>query len=79
MKHTVTNLEAPNKPVMFTNSILGNYFFYAYFGEVASKKSLFAELLHCTMIGELNQEDSSINHTDVELEKSNLDRIESSI
>jgi len=38
MKHMVTNLDAPNEPVMFTNSILRNNFIDAYFGEVVSEK-----------------------------------------
>lgn len=38
MKYVVTELNGPNEPVMFTNSILGNYSFdvcaiKTYFGE----------------------------------------------
>jgi len=43
MKHMVIDLEAPNEPVMFTNSILGNYFADAKFGEVTQEKSPFVE------------------------------------
>jgi len=66
---------------MFTNSILVNYFVDANFGEVSLEKSPFTEtnnqskLIHCTLIGELNQYDSSATHTHVDLEKANLDRI----
>lgn len=41
MKHVVTNLEAPNELVMFTNTILVNYFVDAYFGEVSPVSSPF--------------------------------------
>ena len=34
MKHTVTDLNDPNEPVMFSNSILGNVFFDKFFGEL---------------------------------------------
>jgi len=84
MKHMVTNLEAPNEPVMFTNSILGNYFIDVNFGEVSFEKSPFleinnqSELPHRTLIGEFNQAESSVTQTDVDLENANLDRIRSS-
>jgi hypothetical protein len=32
MKHFVTDLNDPNEPIMFTNSILGNYCFEYFFG-----------------------------------------------
>ena len=34
MKHTVTDLNDPNEPMMFSNSILGNFFFETFFGEL---------------------------------------------
>jgi len=43
MKHTVTDLEAQNELVMFTNSILGNYFFEVYFEEMSLAESLLVE------------------------------------
>jgi len=55
MKHIVTYLEAKNEPVMFTNSILGNYPFEVDFGELPLEESPLAEinvqleLLHCTL------------------------------
>ena len=34
MKPTVIDLNDPNKPVMFSNSILGNFYFDTFFGEL---------------------------------------------
>ena len=39
MKHTVTNLNDPNEPVMFSNSILGNFYFETFFGELEAETS----------------------------------------
>ena len=39
MKHTVTDLNDPNELVMFLNSILGNFCFDTFFGELESKLS----------------------------------------
>ena len=56
MKHTVTYLNDPNEPVMFSNSILGNIYFDAFFGELEVELSPYAnsnkqsELLHTTQI-----------------------------
>ena len=58
MKHMVTNLNDPNEPVMFSNSILGNLCFDTFFGELEDEVSPFtnsneqSELLHTTQIGE---------------------------
>ena len=54
MKHTVTELNDPNKPVMFSNSILGNFCFETFFGELEAETSPFkssnekSKLLHTT-------------------------------
>ena len=53
--NTVTDLEAINESVMFTNSVLGNYFLDSFFGNAKSEMSPFAELntqselFHCTL------------------------------
>ena len=39
MKHTVTDLNDLNEPVMFSNSILGNFFFETFFGELEVETS----------------------------------------
>ena len=44
MKHMVTDLEGTNELMMFTNSILGNYFLDAHFGEVPPEISPFKEI-----------------------------------
>ena len=52
MKHTITNLNDPNESVMFSRSILGNFYFDTFFEELEAKLSLGAnsdktyELLH---------------------------------
>ena len=54
MKHTVTDLNDTNELVMFFNSILGNFFFDTFFGELEAELSPFmnleklSELLHKT-------------------------------
>ena len=54
MKHMVTDLNDPNEPVMFSNSILGNFCFDTFFGELEVEPSPFVnsnekfELLHTT-------------------------------
>ena len=58
MKHTVTDLNDPNEPVMFSNSTLGNFYFDTFFGELEAEISLYmnsneqSELLHTTQIVE---------------------------
>ena len=39
MKHIVTELEAPNEPIMFSNTILGNYCFDTFFGDFPAEES----------------------------------------
>ena len=39
MKHTVMKLEAPNEPIMFINTILGNYYFDTFFGDFPIEES----------------------------------------
>ena len=56
MKHTVTNLNDPNKLVMFSNSILGNFCFEIFFGELEVETSTYVnankqyELLHTKIV-----------------------------
>lgn len=56
MKHTVTDLNNTNEPVMFSNSILGNFYFDTLFGELEVELSPLVnsdkqyELLHTTQI-----------------------------
>ena len=56
MKHTVTDLNNMNEPIMFTNSILRTSSFDTFFGELEVKLSPLAnldkqfELLHTTHI-----------------------------
>ena len=58
MKHTVIDLNDPNEPVMFSNSILGNFWFETFFGELEAETSQCTdsneqfELLHNTQIAE---------------------------
>ena len=60
MKHTVTDLNDPNEPVMFSNSILWNLCFDTFFGEKEDELSPYAnsneqsELLHTTQIAKLH-------------------------
>ena len=43
MKHIVTDLNDPNESIMFSNSILKNFFFDTFFGELHVELSPFAE------------------------------------
>ena len=58
MKHMVTNLNDPNELVMISNSILGNFCFDTFFGELEVELSPYmnsnkqSELLHTTQIVE---------------------------
>jgi hypothetical protein len=58
MKHMVTDLNDPNKPIMFSNSILGKLCFDTSFGELESEISPYtnsnelSKLLHSTHIVE---------------------------
>ena len=60
MKHTVTDLNDSNEPVMFSNTILGNFFFDTSFGKLEVDLSPFADsntqyvVLHSTNIDETN-------------------------
>ena len=60
MKHTVTELNDPNEPIMFSNSILGNYCFDTFFGEFEAKTCYviesysWSEVIHSTQSIELN-------------------------
>jgi hypothetical protein len=62
MKHVVTDLNDPNEPVMFNNSILGNYSYDTFFGNYTYEISSFvesntqSEILHCTQIVEPNSD-----------------------
>jgi hypothetical protein len=56
MKHTLTDLNDLNELVMFSNSILGNFFFETFFGDLEVETSQCTdsseqpELLHTTQI-----------------------------
>ena len=56
MKHTVTDLNDLNEPVMFSKSILGNFYFDTFFAELEEELSPLAdsdmqsELLYSTQI-----------------------------
>ena len=58
MKHMVTNLNDMNESVMFSKSILGNFCFKTFFGELDVQNSPITnsymqyEVLHCTQIAE---------------------------
>jgi hypothetical protein len=60
MKHTVTDLNDPNQPVMFSDLILGNFCFNTFFGELEVELSPLADSnkkskrLHSTQIVEHN-------------------------
>ena len=43
MKHIVTNLNDTNEPVMFNHSILGNFCFETFFGELEAETSTYAD------------------------------------
>jgi len=85
MKHTVTDLEAVNELVMFTNSVLGNYFLDSFFGDITPELSPFAETktqsepFHCTVNDEEKYEYNSAAPTDLRIDNSNLDRINSNL
>ena len=42
MKHTIIDLNDPNEPVMFSNSILGNFCFDTFFGVLEAETYLYA-------------------------------------
>ena len=58
MKHIVIDLNDPNEPVIFSNSILGNFYFETFFREFEAETSECmdsneqSELLHTTQIVE---------------------------
>ena len=43
MKHTIIDLNDLNEPVMFSNSILGNFCFETFFGELEVETSQYAD------------------------------------
>jgi hypothetical protein len=58
MKHTVTDLNDPNEPIIFSNSTLGNFCINSFFGNFPVESSPFIELglhyeiLHCIQVTE---------------------------
>jgi hypothetical protein len=74
MKHIVTDLNDPNEPVLFNNSILGNYCSDTFFGDftvdisplVESNKQY--EILHCTQIVEPNCNIVDSKNTNLDLD-----------
>jgi hypothetical protein len=73
MKHVVKDLNDSNEPIMFNQSILGNYSYDSFFGnttvEISSyeESSTQFEILHCTQIVELNYDivDNTNTNSDV--------------
>jgi hypothetical protein len=73
MKHVVTELNDPNEPVIFNNSILGNYSYETFFGNFTVETSSLlesntqSEILHCIHIVEpkCNIIDCTSNASDV--------------
>ena len=75
MKHIVTELNDANEPVMFNHSILGNFCFETFFGELEEEASTYADsneqskLLqitqadepHCTILGDCTNVDTNNN------------------
>ena len=65
MKHIVTKLEAPNEPIMFINTILGNYCFDTFFGYFPVKSLVLdnyvSELLFCTHKPTPRDDEQNIN------------------
>ena len=73
MKHTVTDLNDANEPVMFNHSILGNFCFETFFGELEEETSTYVdsneqfELLqitqtdepHCTILEDCTNVDTN--------------------
>jgi hypothetical protein len=73
MKHTVTDLNDANEPVMFNHSILGNFCFETYFGKLEAETSTYVdsngqcELLqitqtddpHCTLLEDCTSVDTN--------------------
>ena len=43
MKHTITDIQARNEPIMFINTILGNYCFDTFFRDFPVEESLVLE------------------------------------
>ena len=60
MKHTVTDLNDPNEPIVFSRSILGNFCFETLFCELEADLSPLSysykksKILHSNHISELN-------------------------
>jgi hypothetical protein len=73
MKHTITDLNEPNKPVLFTNFILGNYCFETDLGNFTVETSSFTEIdmqyeiLHYTKIVETNYAIIESNKNDLDV------------
>jgi hypothetical protein len=84
MKHVVTDLNDPNEPVMFNNSILGNYSYETFFGNFTVETSSLVEsntqsgILHCTQIVEPNCNiiDQTNSSSDVQPNIVSRDRLE---
>ena len=74
MKHTVTDLNDTNEPVMFNHSILGNFCFETFFGELEAKTSTYVDAneqselqitqnveSHCTTIEDCTNVETNIS------------------
>ena len=58
MKHMVTELDDSNEPVLFTDTIMGNYMVYSFFGNLEAETSLVkdsehqSEVFHFTQVSD---------------------------
>ena len=57
MKHTVTDLNDTNEPVMFSHSILSNFFFETFFGELEAETATYADSNEQSELLQITQDD----------------------
>ena len=76
MKHTVTNLNDTNEPVMFNHSILGNFCFETFFGELEAETSTYADSNEQSELLQITQTDEP--HYTIAKHCTNLDTNSSS-
>jgi hypothetical protein len=57
MKHTVTDLNDTNEPMMFNHSILGNFCFETFFGELEAETSTYADSNEQSKLLQITQTD----------------------
>ena len=68
MKHTITDWNNPNEPVMFSNSILGKFCFDMFFGELEDELSPVTD----------SNNQSKLHHS-IQIAKHNCSIVDSSI